>query len=668
MPTSNCGCPDVTNVQLNCGETTQSDCGCPIPATDASCIYYNLTKDTGGLPCLNIANGTNLKSILEAIDAKLCTLTPFNFSLYDLGCLTSTYVIENFKDFAEAVANEICQVKSNINILSNNITVLNTKIDTINIPVITNDCIGILPSDTLKQILQKIVNYVDCNITAPVDNSPSIVAIDSSTIDFVTSGTKNHNITASVKVSTSAGNTLQVLGNGLFVPTPPTQVPQVLGFNSSTRIVSLSNGGGSFALPPDLDNQILSLDIVNRILSISNGNSVDLTPLFTSLSISETLLTTNNSNSILFTTSGTANHTLTASVKIDSTQPNAVSINSNGLFVTPQQSISTAQTDSITLNANGLFNHNISADIRIDTTQPNALTVGPNGLHVPLSTATITPQNGLSGTPGIVELGGDLLKHTLVNDSSLSKQYNLAFNAKSIIFGSEHSTYLTATNEFEFGNINVKDITSNSLVNTNSYYDVCFNNNIVGSGKIISSLNSILRYNSTTAITIQNSTPVTGNLSGLLLKSNINNNTTLLQASGLSGTATRALSANYSYIDVLPEASANTSVISHVAASVIASPYYLPAGSNFATITNYYGLLINPSDSFNTSLITNRFGIYQEGVNDKNIFLGHMVYKKSYTPTSTADTTGETGSVTWDDSYVYVKTSVGWKRTALSTF
>ena len=45
-----------------------------------------------------------------------------------------------------------------------------------------------------------------------------------------------------------------------------------------------------------------------------------------------------------------------------------------------------------------------------------------------------------------------------------------------------------------------------------------------------------------------------------------------------------------------------------------------------------------------------------------------MIYKKSYTPTSTADTTGETGSVTWDDSYVYVKTSAGWKRTALSTF
>lgn len=40
----------------------------------------------------------------------------------------------------------------------------------------------------------------------------------------------------------------------------------------------------------------------------------------------------------------------------------------------------------------------------------------------------------------------------------------------------------------------------------------------------------------------------------------------------------------------------------------------------------------------------------------------------SYTPTSTSDTNGNIGDVAWDDSYWYVKTSAGWKRTALSTF
>lgn len=40
----------------------------------------------------------------------------------------------------------------------------------------------------------------------------------------------------------------------------------------------------------------------------------------------------------------------------------------------------------------------------------------------------------------------------------------------------------------------------------------------------------------------------------------------------------------------------------------------------------------------------------------------------SYTPSSTADLNGAIGDISWDDSYFYVKTSAGWKRSALSTF
>ena len=38
------------------------------------------------------------------------------------------------------------------------------------------------------------------------------------------------------------------------------------------------------------------------------------------------------------------------------------------------------------------------------------------------------------------------------------------------------------------------------------------------------------------------------------------------------------------------------------------------------------------------------------------------------TPSGSADSQGTTGDYAWDDSYVYVKTSAGWKRSALSTF
>lgn len=42
--------------------------------------------------------------------------------------------------------------------------------------------------------------------------------------------------------------------------------------------------------------------------------------------------------------------------------------------------------------------------------------------------------------------------------------------------------------------------------------------------------------------------------------------------------------------------------------------------------------------------------------------------RTAYTPTGSADANGNTGDISWDDSYVYVKTSVGWKRSALSAF
>lgn len=42
--------------------------------------------------------------------------------------------------------------------------------------------------------------------------------------------------------------------------------------------------------------------------------------------------------------------------------------------------------------------------------------------------------------------------------------------------------------------------------------------------------------------------------------------------------------------------------------------------------------------------------------------------RTNYTPTGTADANGNTGDFAWDDNFIYVKTSAGWKRSALSTF
>ena len=63
-----------------------------------------------------------------------------------------------------------------------------------------------------------------------------------------------------------------------------------------------------------------------------------------------------------------------------------------------------------------------------------------------------------------------------------------------------------------------------------------------------------------------------------------------------------------------------------------------------------------------SSTITSRLDISgEEGYNQLRL-------RKKYTPTSTSDTNGAEGDVSWDDNYIYIKTSSGWKRSALSTF
>lgn len=42
--------------------------------------------------------------------------------------------------------------------------------------------------------------------------------------------------------------------------------------------------------------------------------------------------------------------------------------------------------------------------------------------------------------------------------------------------------------------------------------------------------------------------------------------------------------------------------------------------------------------------------------------------RASYTPSSSNDPKGEVGAAAWDEDYIYIKTSSGWKRSTLSTF
>ncbi len=79
----------------------------------------------------------------------------------------------------------------------------------------------------------------------------------------------------------------------------------------------------------------------------------------------------------------------------------------------------------------------------------------------------------------------------------------------------------------------------------------------------------------------------------------------------------------------------------------------------------YYGnqLMIKQGWEVNET-ITATSAIDIEGINGFNQFR----LRKTYTPSSSTDANGNTGDMSWDENYIYIKTASGWKRTSLESF
>lgn len=344
-----CNCTPCTCYQSNPCIPCQADpcdpCaaaqGCPINLS-TECVFYNLnSSEATGLTCLNIENGISLKTILEAIDTAICAITPVNILAYTVPCITNSYSVTNFQEYIEAVDQELCVLKLNISnnltTLTNSIAATNTLVNTIFYPAIS-DCgtLDLEVGDSIIIVLQKYADAI-CNILATccVDDSPSINATDSSTLNFTTSGTKNHNITAAVKLSAVFGNEIEILPDGLYCSVAIPDYTQVLSFDSGTNTVSLSNGGGSIVLNPDADAQTLSLNCITKILTISGGNAVDLSCVASGPFV-ETPLVAVDTATIDFTTSGVSGHILTGSVipagLISATAGNSIVVSAGGLY------------------------------------------------------------------------------------------------------------------------------------------------------------------------------------------------------------------------------------------------------------------------------------------------------------------------------------------------
>jgi len=202
-----------------CGDekvVPSSDCTVTL---DTSCIFYRWkSSDEIALNCLGLTAGTDLTTILEEIDRKLCEFSGFNLEGYQLGCLTDLYDIYSFQNFAEAISKEVCELKAGE--YGYKLDTINANLNFINKPKLDDTCIGYSTGDTIQNVLQKLLDKV-CELDSLKSNvvsSPEISTIPSTSVQIELCGEKNHTIKADVKVSNLAGNKVKVLDSGLYVP------------------------------------------------------------------------------------------------------------------------------------------------------------------------------------------------------------------------------------------------------------------------------------------------------------------------------------------------------------------------------------------------------------------------------------------------------------------
>ncbi len=159
-----------------------------------------------------------------------------------------------------------------------------------------------------------------------------------------------------------------------------------------------------------------------------------------------------------------------------------------------------------------------------------------------------------------------------------------------------------------------------TLASTGNYntltYNVTDGGATLNSGSPLSANYGELDYTSSSNRTVGNSNIVAGQTA--IMKPVLTGTPTITFTQG-SGSQIRAMTANTSLFYV-PSSAANTRTITHAAG--LRTGLYAENSSNVYTITNYYGLIVGASDEYQTTNITNRWGIYQEGANDKNLLAG----------------------------------------------
>jgi len=296
-------------------------------------------QPTTKLPVLGIPNGTNLEIILEAIDTFLGASVAYNYNSYNLSYLRSKYTITNNQQFAEAVDVELQSIivnfNASINALNSRLLPLEATQTLINTPNFTDPCnIGLTGSDTIFTSVQKLINYSCTKCIEEEEESTELVINETATIQPIQADPAGHTVSLNVKRSAQSPNALVTNADGLYVApmVAPNQI-QTLNYNGLTGALSISSGN-TVVIPLQVP-QVLGYDCATNMLSLSNGGGTqDLTCLLSKFNFTESTITFVPSNTLVLTPSAPNGHTLGGYVKI-APGANALQETASGLVVQP---------------------------------------------------------------------------------------------------------------------------------------------------------------------------------------------------------------------------------------------------------------------------------------------------------------------------------------------
>ena len=249
----------------------------------------------------------------------------------------------------------------------------------------------------------------------------------------------------------------------------------------------------------------------------------------------------------------------------------------------------------------------IAAASNTGVTYTNAATVYIAGAPSAGSNATITNSYSLYTNSGAV-YHNDTLTNTGITFLNSRVNVNGATDRSDV----QLNTIGAFLNQ---NTVNIPTLGAVSLYSQNTVTDVGTG---LTTGYAIAASLANITYTSTANRTIGSNNPLTGGLFSILPTISNSSTITITQASTV-----RAMTALQAYFHI-PSTAAATSTITHAAG--IRSFIQADNSSNNYSITNYYGLILTSTTDTVPTQITNRYGIYQEGANDKNIFAGQSVF------------------------------------------